>query len=66
MNKGMGDSEDDQDPHEKDTTLGKGMCWQGKDINLKDRGTSTKRKIFLRFRVEYRTMLNQHQRKAFW
>lgn len=45
VNKGMGDSEDDQ-IHMKRTWLQEGMCWQRRDISLKDRGIVPKERSF--------------------
>lgn len=36
MIKGVDDSENDHDPCEKAMTLAKVMCWQRRDIHLKD------------------------------
>lgn len=43
--KGMDDSKNDHDLCGKAMTLAKGMYWKKRGINLKDWGTSTKRKI---------------------
>lgn len=61
----MDENENDHNPCAKAMTLAKGICWQKRGINLKDWSTSTKIKIFLSFRVEYRIHSINIEKKYF-
>lgn len=45
MSKGLDDGEKAHNPCGKAMTLAKHMCWQRRDINLKNWGSNTKRRI---------------------